>query len=130
MELKINLVEYNKWKHQNDADDMNSYNGCVFRYAERWAELMEEQIEDDDTEIVIFNKLVHCVTNMSHDANTENITGNQHSMARGVIRRCWKYGDLFGQVCRFLDWKTVYDWSNIHEIIDESIHDIEEEEKQ
>ena len=127
MELRINLVQYNKWKHQNDAEDMNSYGGCVFRYAERWAELMEEQIRDDDTELVIFHKLLHCAMDLSFDANTENVTGFMHSMARSIIKECWKYGNCFYQVCRFLDWKTVYDGSNIHEIIDESIHDIEEE---
>ena len=106
MELKMDLVKYNKWKHQNGAEDMNNYGGAVFRYAEQWAELMEQEIEDKDTNIIIFHKILTCQEQYSHDADKEGITGAQYGMARSILRQCWKHGDLLDQALQINDWKT------------------------
>ena len=76
------ILQYNKWKMKNDADNMNSYGGCVFRYAEQWTELMEKEIDGNEDETELFQKLVYCAEELSFLADTEGVTGAQHGMAR------------------------------------------------
>ena len=109
MELKMNLVEYNKWKFNNKYDDLDSYGGCVFRYAEKWAEMMEKEIDEYDTDLTIYNKLLYCAEQYSFDCDEEGVTGFQHHMARQILVKCWKYGELLNQAMKVKDWKNRYD---------------------
>ena len=103
------ILQYNKWKMKNDADNMNSYGGCVFRYAEQWTELMEKEIDGYEDETELFQKLVYCAEELSFLADTEGVTGAQHYMAMNVIRECWEYGTVFYHAVRYCEWKQRYE---------------------
>ena len=71
------------------ANNQDSYGRAVYRYAERWAELMEKEIErfDVDWAKSSFERL-------SHEADTEGITGFMYGCAVNILSQVWKYGDV------------------------------------
>lgn len=73
---------YLDWKEKNT----DPYGSCIFRYAERWAEMMEEQIARGKTIKEIADKT-------SHDADTEGITGFMYSCAVSILTQCWEHGE-------------------------------------
>lgn len=103
------ILQYNKWKMKNDADNMNSYGGCVFRYAEQWTELMEKEIDGNEDETELFQKLVYCADELSFLADTEGVTGAQHGMARNIIWQFWEYGNVFYHAVRYSEWERRYE---------------------
>lgn len=74
--------EYQDWKDKNTG----SYGACTFRYAERWANLMETEINDG-------KDLKDIAENTSHEADTEGITGFMYGMAVNILSQCWQYGE-------------------------------------
>ena len=71
------------------AVNQDSYGRSVYEYAERWAELMEKEIERAgiDKAISSFDKL-------SHEADTTGITGFMYGCAVNILSQVWKYGDV------------------------------------
>lgn len=78
----INKEKYDEWK----AVNTDPYGSAVFRYAERWANLMEARIECGD-------KLEDIAHNTSIEADTEGISGYMYGVATSILAQSWKYGD-------------------------------------
>lgn len=63
----------------------------VFTYAERWAEMLENQIESSTDDVM--NVIVDNADRLSHEADTEGITGFMYGCAVSILSQCWKYGE-------------------------------------
>jgi hypothetical protein len=79
-------TEYLDWKNKN----IDGYGSAIFRYAEAWADLMEEKI---DTSSPIQNQINSIADQLSRDADTEGITGYMYGIAVSVLAHCWIYGE-------------------------------------
>ena len=89
MTIKEGMNEsYNKGKENN----RDPYGKAVYTYLERWADLMEEEINSSDKspEEVI----PECADELSHDADTEGITGFMFGVAVNILSNVWKYGEI------------------------------------
>ena len=80
MKLK-DIKVYEDWK----AKQKDGYGQAVFRYAERWADMMEDKISKGEEIKDVADKL-------SHDADTEG-TGFMYGMAVNILTKCWKHGE-------------------------------------
>lgn len=88
MQIKKGMEkEYEDWKGKND----DPYSSCVFRYAERWAGMMEEGFLNSEDTISEF--MEKNADKLSHDSDTEGITGFMYGCAVSILSQCWKYGD-------------------------------------
>ena len=76
------IMDYEEWKNKNT----DLYGACIFRYAERWADMMEKEIEYG-------NKVENIADKLSHEADTEGITGFMYGAAVNILSRCWIYGE-------------------------------------
>lgn len=85
MKIKNNQM-YENWK-DNNKDGCGAY---IFRYAERWADLMESKINQNV-------KLEDIAQTTSCDADTEGITGFMYGMAVSMLSECWEYGEALKQ---------------------------------
>lgn len=81
MNIKDEKV-YQDWKDKNKDE----YGACIFRYTEKWADLMEAEIDKG-------NALEKVAQDTSHTADTEGITGNMYGMAVHVLSICWIHGE-------------------------------------
>ena len=79
--------EYKDWLDKNTAP----YARACFTYAERWAEMIENLIESSTDEPM--KVIVNNADRLSHEADTEGITGFMHGCAVGILSQCWKYGE-------------------------------------
>ncbi len=62
---------------------------CV-DYAECWADLMEDEIDNKKT-------IANIAENKSNEADTDGITGFMYNMAKSILFQCWEYGDELQQ---------------------------------
>lgn len=79
--------DYKDWYNKN----LDPYGHASFTYAERWAEMMENLIEnstDEPMKIIVDN-----ADRLSHEADTEGITGFMYGCAVSILSHCWKYGE-------------------------------------
>lgn len=77
---------YKDWFDKN-ADPYGR--GC-FTYAERWAKLLEKKIDEvGNVQKAIKDNADH----LSHEADTEGITGFMYGMAVSILSQCWEYGE-------------------------------------
>ena len=76
---------YNEWKEKNS--DM--YGSCVFRYVEKWADMMEEEISKG-------SKIHEIAGELSFKTNID-ITGFMYGCAVNILAECWIYGDELRQ---------------------------------
>lgn len=74
--------EYNDWKIKNS----DPYSAAIFRYAETWAEMMEVYINDGQ-------RIQDIAEKVSHDADTEGITGFMYGAAVSILAKCWAHGE-------------------------------------
>ena len=77
-----NIQTYEEWKTNNT----DAYGSAIFRYAERWANLMEERIANGE-------KIEDIAKELSHKADTEGITGFMYGCAVNILSQCWEYGE-------------------------------------
>lgn len=77
----VDTEVYENWKAKNT----DGYGMCIFRYAEKWANLMEAEINKGA-------KVKDVAQKLSHDADTEGITGFMYGASVGVLSHCWVYG--------------------------------------
>ena len=80
--------EYKKWYKKNSKDP---YSLACFKYANIWAEMLENAIEnstDEPMKVIVDN-----ADRLSHEADTEGITGFMYGMAVSILSQCWKYGE-------------------------------------
>ena len=73
---------------KNNGSD--PYSGVAVRFAERWANLMEEHMERGE-------KLPDCAKRLSHKADTEYITGFLYGCAVGILSEVWVHGETLRQ---------------------------------
>jgi len=73
---------YQDWKNKN----LDPYGAAVFRFLERWANLMEEQIEKG-------LKVEDVAKATTHKDDDEGITGFMYGCAVDILAHCWVYGD-------------------------------------
>ena len=78
--------EYKDWYEKNS----DPYGRACFTYAERWAEMLEEKIDEskeDAMKVIIDN-----AEKLSHEADKEGITGFMYGMAVRILSLYWEYG--------------------------------------
>lgn len=78
----IDRESYENWKAKNDDE----YGAGVFRYVERWADMMEERISNGAT-------VAEAAEATEHEADTEGITGFMYGCAVSILAKCWVHGD-------------------------------------
>ena len=79
--------DYKNWYDKNS----DPYGRACFTYAERWAGMLEaaiESSEDDPAKVITDN-----ADKLSHEADTEGITGFMYGMAVSILSQCWEYGE-------------------------------------
>jgi len=76
---------FENWK--NSLKD--PYGKEIFAYTERWANLMEKAM---DNRGVVFGA-AEIADATSHEADTTMVSGNQHNVAKSILRVCWEYGE-------------------------------------
>ncbi len=81
----MNITNESVWQEWN-ANNQDEYGGAVIRYAECWANLMEERMAGGA-------KLEDIAKKCSHDADTEGITGFMYGAAVCVLASCWEHGE-------------------------------------
>ena len=80
--MKIrNSEDWNK-DRENNTD---GYGKATLDYAERWADLMEVEIDGGA-------KLHDIAKRLSHEADSEGITGFMYGAAVSVLARVWEHG--------------------------------------
>lgn len=86
--------EYADWKHKNADGVINDYGGCVFYFAEHWANAMENGIEHG-------RKLEDIADECSHEVDRAmgeyGLTGFQYGAAVATLAKCWEYGEQLRQ---------------------------------
>jgi len=81
--MKVKDIKaYDEWK----ANNTNPYGSAIFRYAEKWANLMEERLTKGE-------KIEDIAKELSHKADTEGITGFMYGCAVSILSQCWEYGE-------------------------------------
>lgn len=86
MKFAENMEE--KW-NEGLANNQDLYGRAIYNYAEKWAELMETEIERLGVE-----KAISSFERLSHEADTEGITGFMYGCAVNILSQVWKYGDV------------------------------------
>ena len=68
------------------ANNQDPYGSAAYRFAQRWAEAMEQ-------EIAAGANLEDIAEPLSHEADSEGITGFQYGAAVSVLASCWEHGE-------------------------------------
>lgn len=69
-----------------DVPGTKGYAQAIVDFTIRWADLMESAIEKG-------TPLEKCAEKLSHDADTDGITGNMYGMAVHLLSTYWVHGD-------------------------------------
>ena len=77
------------WQEGLD-NNQDSYGSCCYRYAEAWANLMEEKMDAGAD-------LKDIAKDTSHEADTEGITGFMYGCAVQALAYCWEHGEELRQ---------------------------------
>jgi hypothetical protein len=76
---------------QGLANNKDPYGRACYTFAERWAELMEKDIEKTgDAKAAILTN----AEERSFEADTEGITGFMYGAAVRILSDCWLYGEI------------------------------------
>ena len=62
------------------------YGSAVVRYAERWANMMEQEMESGKS-------LIDIADATSHKADTDGITGYMYGCAVSILSQVWEHGE-------------------------------------
>lgn len=84
--IKGKEKEYKDWYDKNS----DGYSRARFTYAERWAELLEAEIDKSNDVMKCF---VDNADRLSHEADTEGITGFMYGCAASILSQYWEYGE-------------------------------------
>lgn len=68
------------------AINNDPYGSGVVRYAERWANTMEQEMESGKS-------LIDIADATSHKADTEGITGYMYGCAVSILSQVWEHGE-------------------------------------
>ena len=67
-------------------NNLDPYGSAVYRYVEKWADIMEGRIENGE-------KIADIAEQTSRDTDTEGITGFQYGIAVSILAAHWEYGE-------------------------------------
>ena len=84
--IKGKEKEYKDWYDKNS----DRYGRACFTYAERWAELLEAEIDKSNDVMKCF---VDNADRLSHEADKEGITGFMYGCAVSILSQFWEYGE-------------------------------------
>ena len=79
--------EYKDWYEKNS----DPYGRACFTYAERWAEMMEKEI--DESKENAMKVIVDNAEKLRHEADKEGITGFMYGIAVRILSLYWEYGE-------------------------------------
>lgn len=82
----MKLKDRDSWAEYVNNNSSDPYSGAGVRFAERWANLMEEYMENG-------TPLKDCAKKASREANTEGITGFLYGCAVSILADVWEYGE-------------------------------------
>lgn len=88
MKIKQDMKELYQKGLDNNQDP---YGSCIYRYAERWADMMEETIKYSNDPQKCIEEYAEVY---SHKADTEGITGFMYGAAVSILSQAWEYGDI------------------------------------
>ncbi len=84
MKIKEGLEqEYAAFREQNTKD---GYSAGVIRYAERWCDMMEQEMDKGDS-------VAEAAASTEHTADTEGITGFMYGCAVRSLCQFWEHGE-------------------------------------
>ena len=78
---------YKDWYDKN----MDAYGHACFTFAERWAELIENAMEN--SECTPMEVIIKRADGLANAADTEGITGYMYGCAVSILSQCWEYGE-------------------------------------
>ena len=81
----MKFIDKEKWETFVNANRDPYGSGCV-RYAERWANMMEREIEKGKSVVEIADQT-------SNEADTEGITGFMYGCAVSILSQVWEHGE-------------------------------------
>ena len=77
--------------HKGYNNNLDPYGHAVYTFAERWAELMEKEIEATGNPS---KSITENAERLIQEADTEGITGFMYGCAVSVLADCWEYGEI------------------------------------
>ena len=83
--------KYKDWYNKN----LDPYGHACFTFAERWAEMMEDAIEN--SEGTPLEVIVKKADELGHKADTQGITGFMYGAAVKILSLSWEYGEFLRQ---------------------------------
>lgn len=87
MKIKPGMEQKYREGYENNLDP---YDHAIFTYAERWAELMEKDIEQSGN---AEESIRAHAEERSHEADTEGMTGYMYGCAVFILAGVWEYGE-------------------------------------
>lgn len=88
MKIRSGMEElYNRGYNNN----LDPYGHGVYTFAERWAALMEKDIEASGNPA---KSIIENAEKRSSEADTEGITGFMYGCAVNILSQCWEYGEI------------------------------------
>lgn len=81
---------YGTYRAGKEKNSHDAYGRGIYAYAERWADLMEEQLALGKT-------LPKVAAATSQHADTDGITGFMYGAAVSVLAVCWQHGEALRQ---------------------------------
>jgi hypothetical protein len=83
--LSFKIKDQDTWD-QIVANNTDGYGACTVRYAARWANLMEQKLQQNCT-------LREIADQTSHEADVEGITGFMYGFAVKCLAKVWAHGE-------------------------------------
>lgn len=88
MKIRAGMEDKYKEGYQANADP---YGHAVFTFLERWADLMEKDIEEKGDPAAAIHENAE---ERSREADTEGISGFMYGLAVSILAQCWEYGEI------------------------------------
>lgn len=79
------------WEKTVEVNSHDGYSAEIIEYAERWACMMEEEIDESDADPA--DVIMEVADQTSRDADVNGITGAMFQCALSVLRQTWAYGE-------------------------------------
>jgi hypothetical protein len=86
--MRIKAGKMNDWTKTVTVNSQDGYSKACVNYAMRWAELMENAIDEAIAQVI-----AERADDMSHEADIDGITGFQYGAAVSMLSDMWAYGD-------------------------------------
>jgi hypothetical protein len=81
----MKIKDQETWE-KGKANNQDPYGSGIYRYAERWADMMEERMAQGA-------QLADIAKATSHEADDEGITGFMYGAAVSTLSHVWEHGE-------------------------------------